>query len=137
MPAPKRTQKELAQTYRGNLDYLRKFHGFRMLRSVLFVVVVLGSVAAAVGYRYFGRQDFFSTGPISAKHQRFADRCDQCHGGADPDLFEALRLNKALSPAQLEKLAKLKAEVKPAEAQLAALAVATPAPKAGEARPAL
>jgi hypothetical protein len=110
MAGPNRTQKELAQSYRGNLDYLRKFHFFRRLRGIVFVLVALGSIGFALGYRQFGHKEFFSTGPISANHTLFANRCEECHD-ADPDLTKALRLPEA-ARASREKLLELAKLVK-------------------------
>ncbi|HEV7403365.1 MAG TPA: hypothetical protein VGO11_10575 [Chthoniobacteraceae bacterium] len=112
MAGPNRTQKEIAQSYRGNLAYLRKFHAFRTLRTVVFLLVVVASIGAAVGYRWFGHKEFFSTGPISANHAKFANRCEVCHDDADPDLAKALRLPGAAQASkekisELAKLAKL------------------------------
>jgi hypothetical protein len=101
MAGPNRTQKELAQSYRGNLDYLRKFHFFRTFRTVVFLLVVIGSIGIALAYRQFGHKEFFSTGPISANHAKFANRCEVCHDQADPDLAKALRLPEAAKLAKL------------------------------------
>ncbi len=128
MAAPKRTQKEIAQRYRGNLDYLRKLHFMRGLRGVVFFLVVVASLGAALGYRYYGRKAFFSTGPISANHQRFADRCEVCHGDADPDLLKALHVDQAVAKAQTVKLEALPASLLPAPAPSTSLPAARIAP---------
>ena len=110
MAGPNRTQKEIAQSYRGNLAYLRKFHFFRTLRGVVFLLVVVGSIGLALGYRHFGgHKEFFSTGPISANHAKFANRCEVCHADADPDLAKALHLPGAVhaSKEKISELAKL------------------------------
>lgn len=112
MAGPNRTQKEIAQSYRGNLAYLRKFHFFRTLRGVVFLLVVVGSIGVALGYRYFGQKKFFSTGPLSANHAKYENRCEECHAEADPDLAKALRLPGAVRESkekfsELAKLAKL------------------------------
>lgn len=106
MAGPNRTQKEIAQSYRGNLAYLGKYHFFRTLRWVAFLICVVGSIALALGYRQFGKKEFFSTGPLSANHAISANRCEQCHDAADPDLAKALRLPEA-AQASKEKFADL------------------------------
>lgn len=116
MAGPNRTQKEIAQSYRGNLAYLRKFHAFRTLRSVVFLLVVVGSIGIALGYRQFGKKEFFSTGPLTKNHAKSVNRCEDCHDAADPDLAKALRLPGVVQ-ASREKLAKL-----------VGLSVAAPAP---------
>src|SRR4051812_18340646 len=100
MPGPNRTQKEFAQSYRGNLAYLKKFHFFRTLRGVCFLLAVVGSLTLAFGYRsFFGEhKEYFSTGPISANHAKFANRCDVCHG--DEDLGKKLNVEEALAKAK-------------------------------------
>ena len=91
MALPKRTTKQIAQKYKGNLDYLRKPHAFRMTRLILFLVVAIATVALAFGHYH---PKLFSTGPISQNHARFADRCEVCHDGAQPDLLTALTGSK-------------------------------------------
>ena len=87
MALPKRTTKQIAQKYKGNLDYLRKPHALRMTRLILFIAVAIASVALAFGHYH---PKLFSTGPISQNHARFADRCEVCHEGAQPDMLTAL-----------------------------------------------
>ena len=94
----KRTQKQAALKYKGNLDYFRKPHAFRTLRLACFVLAVVGSLAAVLGFRYYGGKKqltFSCTGPLSFKHARFADRCEVCHENAQPDLLQALKFDDA------------------------------------------
>ncbi len=95
MARPTRTTKQIAEKYKGNLDYFRKPHAFRMVRLICFLVAVVGSIGAVLGFRYYGNQSltFFSTGPLSANHSRFANRCDVCHQDAQPDVIRALHLD--------------------------------------------
>src|SRR4051794_11943881 len=100
MPGPIRTQKDFAQSYRGNLAYLKKFHPFRTLRGILFVIVAIGSVVVAFGYKHYVSPEFYSTGPISANHQKFANRCEVCHDNKDPDLAKSLNVADAVERAK-------------------------------------
>ena len=96
MPIPSRSARQVAEKYKGNLDYFRKPHAFRVLRAICFVIAAVGSIAAALGFRHFGgKQSFYNTAPLSANRAQFANRCEVCHEGARPDLAEALRLDKA------------------------------------------
>ncbi len=92
-----RTQKQIAAKYNKHLDYFRKPHAFRTVRLVFFILAVVGSIAAALGFRYYGRNhlSFFSTGPISANHASFANQCELCHETESPDLLRALALDRA------------------------------------------
>lgn len=84
MPFPKRTQKQLAAQYKGNLDYFHKPHAFRTAKLIAFVLAALVSVAIAFAPHH---ETLFSTGPISANHAGFEDRCEVCHEGAQPKLL--------------------------------------------------
>lgn len=94
MAGPNRTQKQIAEKYKGNLDYFRRGHYLRRLRLFAFLIAVVASLAAVFGYRYWGKPELFSTGPISENHARFANDCQVCHEGANPDLVEVLRAKK-------------------------------------------
>jgi hypothetical protein len=85
------TQKEIARKYGGNLGYFRKTHSLRRIRRVVFAVTALCSLVAALTFRFWGRQEFVSKGPISQNHARFASDCRVCHIDANSPL-------KALSP---------------------------------------
>ncbi|HEY3789201.1 MAG TPA: hypothetical protein VGL71_10115, partial [Urbifossiella sp.] len=97
MAQSSRNQKQIAAKYQGSLDYVRKRGRFRKVRIVCFVVAVVVSLAAAFGYRYYGpkKLNFFSTGPLSANHAQFADHCEVCHEGAQPDLVVAVERAKS------------------------------------------
>ncbi len=95
MPVPPRTARQIAEKYKGNLSYFRKPHALRTLRAIFFALAVVGSLAAAIGFRHFGgKKSFFNPRPISANHAKFADRCEVCHEDAHDDLAEVLRLRE-------------------------------------------
>lgn len=89
------TQKQIAEKYKGNLDYFRKGHYLRRLRGIAFLLAVAGSIAAVLGFRFWGTEEFFSTGAISENHARFANDCQVCHEGADPDVLKLLPIDAA------------------------------------------
>lgn len=84
MDAFQRSTKQLAAKYKDNLTYWYRPHYLRRTKLILFCLTVLIS-----GVLVFGRykSSMFSTGPISANHARFADKCEKCHIGSDPSLL--------------------------------------------------
>ena len=52
-----RTQKQIAQKYKDNLDYYRHGHFLRRLKLALFLLAVFGSIGAVFGFQrvYLGR----------------------------------------------------------------------------------
>jgi hypothetical protein len=99
------TQKQIAEKYKGNLNYFHKPHYYRSLRFAAFVVVAVGTVVAMMTWRRWGGEEVFSTGPISANHAKFAHDCRACHVGADPDFLKALAPQKTGAGFSLEKMA--------------------------------
>lgn len=92
-----RTQKQIAQKYKDNLDYYQHGHFLRRLKLLLFLLAVFGSIGAVFGFRFWGSRQYFNTGPISQNHARFANDCSQCHDGAEADLTRALKLDQAVT----------------------------------------
>ncbi len=72
-----RTAKALAQ--RIDLNYFKRSHPFRRWKLVLsmavpaLVLLWLGGMAAG------GSKAAYSSGPVSAAHQVFGDKCERCH----------------------------------------------------------
>ncbi|HZH97416.1 MAG TPA: hypothetical protein VEX38_00475, partial [Fimbriimonadaceae bacterium] len=89
------TQKEISEKYKSNFNYFDKGHYYRRLRGWLFALTAVLSVGAVLGFKYWGTDEFFSTGPISENHQRFAHDCKVCHEGAETDLLTLLPWKKA------------------------------------------
>lgn len=89
------TQKQIAEKYKGNLNYFHKPHYYRTLRWVAFLVVAIASVIAVFTWPHWGGEELFSTGPISANHAKFAHDCRACHVGADPNFLKGFPLEKA------------------------------------------
>jgi hypothetical protein len=90
MAEPKRSLKQIAKRYSGNLAYFKETHYFRRLRTRLWggvalaaaLVAVVWAAAAAMQRHQGGSWSFaeiYSPGPISQAHASFASDCAQCH----------------------------------------------------------
>jgi hypothetical protein len=79
MPLNRGTQKQIAQRFKGNLDYFRKAHYWRRLRFLTILIVTLAG-AGAMAWLFFGGPDaMYNPGGISQHHAHFANDCAQCH----------------------------------------------------------
>src|SRR5256714_1457463 len=84
MAAPGRTQKQIAERYKGNLGYYKRKHPWRVARFCATLVAIVGGLAAILIYqnRIFRRQadeEFFSSGKLSSHHAKYEQDCTQCH----------------------------------------------------------
>ena len=79
MPAPRRTQKQIAERYKGNLGYYNKLHPWRRTRAVVSVIAIVGGIIAIIVFQTRGRETFFDAGKISVPHASIADNCTKCH----------------------------------------------------------
>ena len=80
MALNKRTQKQVAERLKGNLDYYNRPHYFRSLRFLFSAAALLFGVAAVPAYYYLhGSEEFMNPGPISQRHAQFASDCAVCH----------------------------------------------------------
>lgn len=80
MPASKRTQKQIAERLKGNLDYYRRLHPFRGWRLAVSTLSVIGGFAAIWAYYHWKTPEIFmSPGPISRAHAGIAQNCAACH----------------------------------------------------------
>jgi predicted CXXCH cytochrome family protein len=79
MAAPRRTQKQIAERYKGNLGYYHQKHPWRRARVWVSCLAILGGITAIVLFQMRGHETFFNPGKISSSHARFADNCAQCH----------------------------------------------------------
>src|SRR5437588_274020 len=84
MANPGRTQKQIAERYKGNLGYYKKKHPWRVARFSVSFFALVGGLAAILAYqdRIFRRQaneEFFSSGKLSNQHAKFEQDCAQCH----------------------------------------------------------
>ena len=97
MAAPRRTQKQIAERYKGNLGYYRRLHPWRRARFWISFLAIIGGIAGILLFQTRGRETFFNPGKISSSHARFADDCAQCHdqslvssGTLRPSIFKAV-----------------------------------------------
>ena len=87
MPRNRGTQKQIAQRFKGNLDYFRKAHYWRRLRffAVLLISLVGGAAMAIVFFASLnpksGFDSIYNPGAISQHHSQFASDCARCHEG--------------------------------------------------------
>ncbi|HTD66854.1 MAG TPA: cytochrome c3 family protein [Candidatus Limnocylindria bacterium] len=79
MPLNRGTQKQIAQRFKGNLDYFRKPHYWRKLRFLTILIVCLAGSAVMAWFFFRGSAQMYNPGPISQHHARFASDCSQCH----------------------------------------------------------
>src|SRR6266480_1928950 len=79
MPTPRRTQKQIAERYKGNLGYYNKLHPWRRARAIVSLVAIVGGIVGIIVFQTRGRETFFNAGKISAPHASFADNCAKCH----------------------------------------------------------
>ena len=84
MAKPARTQKQIAERYKGNLGYYKRKHPWRVARFCASFLALAGGVAAIIVYQklIFQRrvsEEFFSSGKISSHHANFEQDCAQCH----------------------------------------------------------
>ena len=84
MATPGRTQKQIAERYKGNLGYYKRKHPWRVARFTVSFLALAGGLAVIIAYqnRIFRKQaseEFFSSGRISSHHAKYEQDCAQCH----------------------------------------------------------
>ena len=79
MATPGRTQKQIAERYKGNLGYYKKKHPWRVARFIVSFLALAGGIAGIIAFQRRGNEEFFSTGKISSNHATLAHDCAQCH----------------------------------------------------------
>ena len=83
MTTPQRTQKSIAERFKGNLDYYKKAHYLRRAKFLVTLGVVVFGLAAMTAWHFFGSEKFYSSGSITRPHAQFANQCEKCHVGAN------------------------------------------------------
>src|SRR5687768_9654273 len=73
------TQKQIAQRFKGNLDYFRKPHYWRRLRVWTILLVCIIGVATMAFFFIAGPESIYNPGVISQHHAAFANDCNKCH----------------------------------------------------------
>lgn len=79
MATPGRTQKQIAERYKGNLGYYKRKHPWRVARWCASFLAIAGGIAGIILFQKRGNEEFFSSGKISSNHAAFAQDCAQCH----------------------------------------------------------
>ena len=79
MATPGRTQKQIAERYKGNLGYYKKKHPWRVARFCVTFIAIVGGIEAIFLFQEYGREEFFNSGKISSNHATLAQDCAQCH----------------------------------------------------------
>jgi len=79
MATPGRTQKQIAERYKGNLGYYRKRHPWRVARWLVSLLAFAAGTAGIILFQRHGNEEFFSSGKISDNHAAFAQNCAKCH----------------------------------------------------------
>jgi mono/diheme cytochrome c family protein len=79
MATPGRTQKQIAERYKGNLGYYKRKHPWRVARWCASFLAIAGGIAGIILFQKRGNEEFFSSGKISSGHAAFAQDCAQCH----------------------------------------------------------
>src|SRR4029077_15491796 len=79
MATPGRTQKQIAERYKGNLGYYKKRHPWRVATWWISVVGLAAGNAAFILFQEHGNEEFLSSGEISSNHAAFAQDCANCH----------------------------------------------------------
>src|SRR3954454_11656226 len=96
MPRPGRTQKQIAERYKGNLGYYNKPHPWRRARLFVSLAAILAAILAIWWVSQHSSESFFSAGPITSNHSSIAGDCAKCHdrsfisgGNLTPSIFVA------------------------------------------------
>ena len=84
MATPARTQKQIAERYKGNLGYYKRKHPWRVARFCVSFLALAGGVAGILIYqkmifRQRASEEFFNSGKISSNHAQYAANCSVCH----------------------------------------------------------
>ena len=72
-----RTAKKLGT--RHDMNYFKKWSGFRRWRSLLGLAAVVGAVAWLSVLFFRNDKVVYSSGPMSSSHSVFAQQCEACH----------------------------------------------------------
>ena len=84
MATPARTQKQIAERYKGNLTYYKLRHPWRVARFCASFIAIVGGLGAILFYQGLifqkrASEQFFSAGRISSHHAQFEQDCSRCH----------------------------------------------------------
>ena len=89
MATPRRTQKQIAEQYKGNLDFFKRIQPWRLARFLVSFLAISAGLAAIIAYQRRGDERFFNPGKLSTSHAALVDNCASCH---DKSLISGRRL---------------------------------------------
>ncbi len=89
MATPRRTQKQIAERYKANLDYFKRIQPGRLARFLVNFLSISAGLAAIIAYQRRGDERFFNPGGLSTSHAALVDNCASCH---DKSLLTGRRL---------------------------------------------
>jgi predicted CXXCH cytochrome family protein len=97
----RKSQKQIAEKYKGNLDYYNR-PGFLLLwrGRLLWIGLLVGLVFWGL-YHFSKQESFYNPGPISQSHAKFANDCEKCHQptGSEFSLFSKVLVKEVNTPA--------------------------------------
>lgn len=79
MAQPGRTQKQIAERYKGNLGYYRQLHPWRRARLIVSLTALIGGLIVIWIFHQHAAEEFFSPGQLSVHHATLPKNCDECH----------------------------------------------------------
>jgi hypothetical protein len=79
MDRPGRTQKQIAERYKGNLGYYKKLHPWRRARLIVSLCFFISGLIAIWIFYKRTPEKFFNPGPLSAHHAALPNNCNDCH----------------------------------------------------------
>src|SRR5205085_4132632 len=79
MAKPGRTQKQIAERYKGNLGYYARLHPWRRARAIVSLLSIFGGLFALWFFYNRTPEKFFNPGALSQYHAHLPNNCSDCH----------------------------------------------------------
>ena len=79
MDTPRRTQKQIAAKYLGNLDFFKRIQPGRLARFLVSFFAISIGLAVIIAYQRRGDERFFNPGKLSRNHAALVSNCASCH----------------------------------------------------------
>ena len=86
MEQNRKTQKQVAEKYKGNLSYFKNPGLLRRTRFWLAFLTCVVGFTALYFYVISGEKKFYNSGPISSTHASVANDCQSCHQASNGEL---------------------------------------------------
>lgn len=97
MATPRRTQKQIAAKYQGNLDLYKRLQPWKVARFLVSFLALSLGLAAIIAYQRRGDERFFNPGKLSTSHAALVDNCASCHD-------KSLLTDRRLTPGQFQEV---------------------------------